>query len=87
MTTARWMREFVVTHPDYQQDSVVSDLICYDLMSTCNKIANGELNCPNLIGKIGDHVSKTNDVLEKKCIRIQDEMEKFEDAKRKEMGL
>nr|ACC86274.1 glutamate-cysteine ligase catalytic subunit [Exaiptasia diaphana] len=84
MTTARWMREFVHKHPDYKQDSVVSDLICYDLMNTCNKIANGEMECRELLG---DYISKTNDVLDKKCIRIQDEMEKMEDAKRKEMGL
>ncbi|KAK3741242.1 hypothetical protein QZH41_008183, partial [Actinostola sp. cb2023] len=84
MTTARWMREFVQTHADYKQDSVVSDLICYDLMTTCHKIANEEMKCPKLLGY---HMSKSNDVLEKKCIRIQNEMEQLEDAKRKEMGI
>lgn len=64
MTTARWMREFVQSHPDYKQDSVVSDLICYDLMTTCHKITSGELKCPKLLG---NHISKTIDVLDKKC--------------------
>lgn len=84
MTTARWMREFVHKHPDYKQDSVVSELISYDLLNTCNKIANGEMKCPDLLG---DYISKTNDVLDKKCLKIQTEMEKLEDKKRKEMGL
>lgn len=34
-TTARWMRRFVLHHPDYKQDSVVSDRINYDLMKAC----------------------------------------------------
>lgn len=34
-TTARWMRRFVLHHPDYKQDSVVSDRINYDLMQAC----------------------------------------------------
>lgn len=34
-TTARWMRTFVLHHPDYKHDSVVSDRISYDLMQLC----------------------------------------------------
>ncbi|XP_031569988.1 glutamate--cysteine ligase catalytic subunit-like isoform X2 [Actinia tenebrosa] len=84
MTTARWMRQFVHDHPSYKKDSVVSEEICYDLMNMCNKIANGEEKCPELIG---NHVSKTNNVLDKKCIRIQDEINKMEAEKIKEMGI
>ncbi|KAB8261517.1 glutamate-cysteine ligase-domain-containing protein [Aspergillus pseudonomiae] len=31
-TPARWMRDFVAEHDDYQQDSVVSEKICYDML-------------------------------------------------------
>ncbi|EDO46274.1 predicted protein, partial [Nematostella vectensis] len=62
MTTARWMREFIQSHPDYKHDSVVSERINYDLLNTCNKIANGELKCPELIGS---PVSKTTASLSK----------------------
>lgn len=31
-TTATWMREFVTNHPEYKQDSVVSDAIAHDLV-------------------------------------------------------
>ena len=32
-TPARWMRDFVVGHPGYKKNSIVSDEICYDLMA------------------------------------------------------
>eukprot|EP00344_Euplotes_crassus_P002658 CAMPEP_0197001892 /NCGR_PEP_ID=MMETSP1380-20130617/6480_1 /TAXON_ID=5936 /ORGANISM="Euplotes crassus, Strain CT5" /LENGTH=637 /DNA_ID=CAMNT_0042419747 /DNA_START=37 /DNA_END=1950 /DNA_ORIENTATION=- len=31
-TGARYMRDFVLNHPDYQKDSVVNEKICYDLV-------------------------------------------------------
>lgn len=31
-TTATWMREFVQNHPEYKQDSVVSEIIAHDLV-------------------------------------------------------
>lgn len=31
-TDARWMRDFVDAHPDYQHDSRVPDTTLYDLM-------------------------------------------------------
>ncbi|QMW43901.1 hypothetical protein G4B11_007271 [Aspergillus flavus] len=31
-TPARWMRDFVAKHEDYQHDSVVSERICYDML-------------------------------------------------------
>lgn len=31
-TTATWIREFVQRHPDYRQDSVVSESIAHDLV-------------------------------------------------------
>ncbi|KAG2467441.1 GSH1 ligase, partial [Polypterus senegalus] len=51
MTMARWMREFVAKHPEYKQDSVVTDRINYDFIVTCDEIAKGTRRCPELIGE------------------------------------
>uniref|UniRef100_A0A4W6DX79 Glutamate--cysteine ligase n=1 Tax=Lates calcarifer TaxID=8187 RepID=A0A4W6DX79_LATCA len=50
MTMAKWMREFVAKHPQYKQDSVITDKINYDLFRKCDRIAKGEEQCPELIG-------------------------------------
>ncbi|XP_078495937.1 glutamate--cysteine ligase catalytic subunit-like [Ciona intestinalis] len=42
LTSAQWKRHFVRTHPDYKQDSVVSQLIEYDLLRTCDILEKGE---------------------------------------------
>ncbi|CAB4493439.1 uncharacterized protein OCT59_000526 [Rhizophagus irregularis] len=49
-TTAKWIREFVRSHPKYQQDSVVTQEINYDLMKTIEKIQKGEAETPELLG-------------------------------------
>lgn len=51
MTTAHWIRNFVTTHTDYKQDSVVSDSISYDLLHKCVDITNGRAVCPELLIK------------------------------------
>ncbi|CAL8359921.1 unnamed protein product [Boreogadus saida] len=51
MTMAKWMREFVSQHPQYQQDSVVTDKINYDLLRKCDRIATGQERCPELFGE------------------------------------
>lgn len=33
LTGATYLRRFVTTHPDYKQDSVLSDRISYDLIA------------------------------------------------------
>ncbi|KAM9665610.1 glutamate--cysteine ligase catalytic subunit isoform 3-T3 [Trichechus inunguis] len=50
MTVARWMREFITNHPDYKQDSVITDKINYSLILKCNQIANELCECPELLG-------------------------------------
>ncbi|XP_028334703.1 glutamate--cysteine ligase catalytic subunit isoform X3 [Physeter macrocephalus] len=50
MTVARWMREFVANHPDYKQDSVITDEMNYSLLLKCNQIANELCECPELLG-------------------------------------
>jgi len=40
-TAARWMRDFVRSHADYQHDSYVSEIICYDMMKEVEKMLAG----------------------------------------------
>ncbi|KAH0827873.1 glutamate-cysteine ligase-domain-containing protein [Lanmaoa asiatica] len=49
LTTARWMREFVRSHPSYKFDSVVSQEINYDLMVAVDEIERGVLRVPQLL--------------------------------------
>uniref|UniRef100_A0A7N9AWV7 Glutamate--cysteine ligase n=1 Tax=Mastacembelus armatus TaxID=205130 RepID=A0A7N9AWV7_9TELE len=50
MTMAKWMRDFVAKHPQYEQNSIITDKINYDLFRKCDRIAKGEEQCPELIG-------------------------------------
>ncbi|KZS07939.1 Glutamate--cysteine ligase catalytic subunit [Daphnia magna] len=49
MTIAHWMREFVTKHPDYKGDSIVSEQINYDLLTTMDGIQNETIECPALL--------------------------------------
>lgn len=51
LTTASWIRDFVTSHPEYQQDSVVSDQISYDLLTACAEIGQGQRAAPELHGE------------------------------------
>lgn len=37
-TEATWIREFVRSHPEYKQDSVVSERINYDLLKAVDEM-------------------------------------------------
>lgn len=55
-TGAKWIREFVASHPDYKQDSVVSERICYDLVKAVDEMSvhegrNGTVGWELLKGK------------------------------------
>jgi len=41
-TAAKWIRNFVQTHPDYKKDSAVSDEITYDLVKAAEQITKEE---------------------------------------------
>lgn len=45
-TAATWIRDFVLTHPDYKKDSVVSERINYDLVKAVEKLSarNGRVD-------------------------------------------
>ena len=51
MTNAKWIRRFVTNHPDYKQDSVISETINYDLITKIMRITRGEEKVPELIGE------------------------------------
>ncbi len=53
MTPAAWMRKFVLQHPKYKQDSIVTDEINYDLMWRIKLISSGEIKCPELLNSFG----------------------------------
>ncbi|XP_067641863.1 glutamate--cysteine ligase [Eurosta solidaginis] len=61
VTTATWIREQVLNHPDYKHDSVVSDVINYDLLKRIKDIQEGKVIEPMLLGN-GNH-TKTKDSL------------------------
>ncbi|KAI4464929.1 glutamate cysteine ligase [Holotrichia oblita] len=50
LTTASWIRKYVMSHPDYKQDSKISDEINYDLLKRVNGIQEGLISCPELLG-------------------------------------
>ena len=52
LTAATWMRQFITSHPEYKGDSVVSEKINYDMMCQVDKMATGEVQSPELTGKL-----------------------------------
>ncbi|KAJ1448288.1 glutamate-cysteine ligase-domain-containing protein [Pelagophyceae sp. CCMP2097] len=52
LTPAKWMRNFVQTHPDYNGDSDVPASVAHDLLDACHKIGVGTMAAPDLLGDI-----------------------------------
>ncbi|CAF1198513.1 unnamed protein product [Rotaria sordida] len=48
LTNASWIRKFILSHPSYKQDSVISEEIQYDLIWKMVQIANVHENCPQI---------------------------------------
>lgn len=63
ITTATWMREQVLSHPDYKQDSVVSERINYDLLKRIQGIQEGKQVEPALLGQDYHSKTKTKDFI------------------------
>ncbi|TPX37849.1 glutamate---cysteine ligase [Synchytrium endobioticum] len=47
-TTATWIRQFIMSHPSYNHDSVVNEDITYDLCKTVHEFAHCEGRVPGL---------------------------------------
>jgi len=52
ITTATWVRNFVRNHPDYKQDSHVTEKIAHDLLVASKEIGEGKLHAPELLGDV-----------------------------------
>lgn len=76
-TTARWTRDFIMKHPDYKSDSVVSDLINYDLLRTFDEITNGK-PCPELLG---NPTSRTKDYIPESLLKAKKNASVINDEK------
>ncbi|XP_071857804.1 glutamate--cysteine ligase [Bombus fervidus] len=61
LTTAAWLRKEVVSHPEYKNDSVITQRINYDLLKKVQKIVSNEISCPELLGTC--ILSKTNETI------------------------
>lgn len=48
-TTAQWIRTFVLAHPEYKQDSIVTDSILVDLTHYVDKVVKGSVKDNTLI--------------------------------------
>lgn len=52
-TTARWLRNQAIRHPDYVRESgTLTPQIANDLLLLCEKIGMGRISCPELNGRI-----------------------------------
>ena len=72
MTTAKWVRTYIRSHPAYKFDSVVSEEITYDLMKKCTRISEGEEPCAELFA---DPNTKTCTQVPESCKRMLEEVE------------
>jgi glutamate--cysteine ligase catalytic subunit len=51
ITGAKYMRDFVLNHPAYENDSIVSNKIAFDLMSKVVNMNNDPEERAKLLGK------------------------------------
>ena len=73
-TTASWMRDYIRNHPEYRQDSNVSEKIMYDLSVQCDGISRGTVKCPELFGS---PKTKSVNITLPKCAQVGKEVEEL----------
>eukprot|EP00930_Biecheleria_cincta_P020467 TRINITY_DN153_c0_g1_i1.p1 TRINITY_DN153_c0_g1~~TRINITY_DN153_c0_g1_i1.p1 ORF type:complete len:715 (-),score=124.81 TRINITY_DN153_c0_g1_i1:108-2153(-) len=49
-TDAKWMRDFVMSHPTYEHDGRVTQAAAYDLLAAAEAMGNGSVACRELLG-------------------------------------
>eukprot|EP00996_Jenningsia_fusiforme_P002942 NODE_374_length_2338_cov_25.965924_g348_i0.p1 GENE.NODE_374_length_2338_cov_25.965924_g348_i0~~NODE_374_length_2338_cov_25.965924_g348_i0.p1 ORF type:complete len:649 (+),score=127.06 NODE_374_length_2338_cov_25.965924_g348_i0:166-1947(+) len=54
-TTAKWMRSFIQTHPQYKNDSIVSKEIAADLLQALKVIGEGTVCVSEMFGNLYPH--------------------------------
>mmetsp|Transcript_61309 Transcript_61309/g.171172 ORF Transcript_61309/g.171172 Transcript_61309/m.171172 type:complete len:695 (+) Transcript_61309:145-2229(+) len=52
LTPATWMRNFVLQHPEYNKDSIITPGMAVDLMTACDEIGRGVRPCKELHGDV-----------------------------------
>lgn len=52
ITPSTWIRNQVINHPKYNQNSIVSHEIAYDVMMSAKALGEGNIQCPELLGEI-----------------------------------
>ena len=72
LTWASWMRKFVQDHPEYKQDSVVTEKMTYDLMWRYTRIVTGQLEDDSILFKLKN--SSQSDVSKAQTV-AQDRLE------------
>ena len=74
MTMAAWIRHEIRSHPKYKFDSAISEEILYDFACKADKVANGGIDCPELLGS---PISKSSCFLPDKCKKMQAEVDAY----------
>ena len=59
-TPARLIRDYITNHSDYQNDSLVNDSICYDLLCRLSELQMDKLSLPELLESIQRMKTKKN---------------------------
>lgn len=65
------MRDYIREHPDYKQDSHVSEKIMYDLAVSCDQISRGVAGCPELFGT---PKTKSENKIQPRCAKVTKEV-------------
>ena len=80
-TTANYMRRFIMKHPEYRNDSVVSERITRDLVEHCRRITTGEVAAPELLGRFHyDRIPTGMETREEMIRRMYEKLDSSRDA-------
>lgn len=71
-------------HPEYKQDSVVSEKINYDLLIKLSAISEGECQCEDLIGKISSRAQSQRSSLPRRISVRTDTTDDDDDGEKEE---
>jgi glutamate--cysteine ligase catalytic subunit len=56
MTGAAWQRNFVLRHPEYRGDGIVTQAIAFDLLQAIERVTTGQAVAPDLLGPLAPPV-------------------------------
>jgi len=59
-TNAKWMRDFVMTHPSYQHDGRVTQAAAHDLILAAEAIGKGQQPCQEVLGSFAGFETVSN---------------------------